>query len=447
MADLLQALSSFSASDRRAALEELASTTAFPAENDFVNMHLHTFFSYNGEGWSPSRIAYEMKKLGLFAAAICDFDVLQGLDEFIAAADLLKLRSAVSFESRVFFKEYSDVEINSPGEPGVFYFMGSGFAKVPEAGTHAASVLADMLERSHNRNRAVIDRINAKLDDFSLDYDNDVLPLTPDKNATERHIIAAYNAKAEQVYGGTEAAARKWAAIFGTDAGETVATAQNYNKFNEFLRGKLIKKGGIGYAQPTSETFPELDKVIEFILECGGLPVSAWLDGSSAGEADPREQLACLAAKGVAAVNIIPDRNWNFKDPEVKAKRMAALVEYVLAAEELDMPIFVGTEANKPGQRLVDGFDGIELSPYVHTFKQGAAVMVGHTRMLRFAGRPLNASVNDELFRSRKERNNYYAKVGMLPCPELAKIDQLLAMGQSNAEAAIADAVKKGTWN
>lgn len=446
MADLIELLSSFSAAERRAALEKLAATTQFPKENDFVNMHLHTFFSYNGEGWSPSRIAYEMKKLGLFAAAICDFDVLQGMDEFIAATDLLKLRSAVSFESRVFFKEYADVEINSPGEPGVFYFMGSGFVKAPVAGTHAAAVLADMLERSHSRNRAVIGRINAKLADFQLDYDKDVLPLTPDKNATERHIIAAYNAKAVQVYGSVDAAARKWAAIFGTDVEDTVAKAQDYNKFNEFLRSKLIKRGGIGYAQPTSETFPELDTVIGFIKECGGIPMSAWLDGASKGEANPREQLACLAAKGVAAVNIIPDRNWNFKDPAVKATKLAAMIEYVLAAEELDLPIFVGTEANKPGQRLVDGFDGIELAPFVYTFKQGAATMVGHTRMLRFANRPLNAEANDELFRSRKERNNFYAKVGMLPCPELSTIDALLSMGASKAEAAIFDAVKAGRW-
>ena len=105
---MLDALVSFDAKTRMAALAELARTTAFPAETTQVNMHLHTFFSYNGEGWSPARIAYEMKKLGVYSAAICDFDVLQGLDEFIAATDLLRLRAAVAFESRTFFREYAD---------------------------------------------------------------------------------------------------------------------------------------------------------------------------------------------------------------------------------------------------------------------------------------------------------------------------------------------------
>lgn len=120
MSDLLTQLSDFDPAVRRTALEALAARTVFPPESQDMNMHIHTFFSYNGEGWSPSRVAFEMKKLGLYSAAICDFDVLQGLEEFFAAADLLRLRSAVAFESRVFFQEYADKEINSPANPVCF---------------------------------------------------------------------------------------------------------------------------------------------------------------------------------------------------------------------------------------------------------------------------------------------------------------------------------------
>ena len=73
-------LSSFDASLRRAELTSLAASTPFPPENDRVNMHIHTFFSYNGEGWSPARIAYEMKKLGVYSAAICAFLVSRSSD-------------------------------------------------------------------------------------------------------------------------------------------------------------------------------------------------------------------------------------------------------------------------------------------------------------------------------------------------------------------------------
>ena len=36
-------------------------------------------------------------------------------------------------------------------------------------------------------------------------------------------------------------------------------------------------------------------------------------------------------------VNIIPDRNWNFKDPAKAAVRVQALNEYIAAAQALDL--------------------------------------------------------------------------------------------------------------
>ena len=446
MADILEALSSFNPEERRFAREKLAAETTFPQEKPWVNMHLHTFFSYNGEGWSPSRIAYEMKKLGLFSAAICDFDVLQGLEEFVEATDLFGLRAAVALESRVFFSEYANCDINSPGENGVDYFMGMGFVKQPAKGTEAEKVLAGMLAGSHARNRAVIDRINAKISEFQLDYDKDVLPLTPNGNATERHIIAAFNALAVKVCGSNENAAKTWAKIFGSDVEETVAKAQNYNGFNEFLRGKLIKRGGIGYSKPTKDTFPPIEKVIRFILDCRAIPMCAWLDGDSEGEKDPVAMLECLAAKGVQAVNIIPDRNWNFKDADVKARKTAALAAFVKASEDLDMPINVGTEANKPGQRLVDGFDSPELAPYLDTFHKGAAIMVGHTRLLRFADLSLTDAKCADMFSSKKVRNDFFAKVGALPCPTQAIRNALQDMGPEKALSAISVAAVEGKW-
>ena len=98
-------------------------------------MHFHSFFSYNAEGWSPSHIAWAAHRAGLYAAGLCDFDVLDGLEEFLQAGELLALRATVNLETRAFVPEYASAEINSPGEPGVTYIMGGGYAAVPEAGT------------------------------------------------------------------------------------------------------------------------------------------------------------------------------------------------------------------------------------------------------------------------------------------------------------------------
>ena len=64
------------------ALEALASRHAdrLGSETANLNLHFHSFFSYNAEGFSPSHIAWEARKAGLYAAGLCDFDVLDGLE-------------------------------------------------------------------------------------------------------------------------------------------------------------------------------------------------------------------------------------------------------------------------------------------------------------------------------------------------------------------------------
>ncbi len=447
MSDILADLSSFDSKVRRRSLEKMLAGAVFPPESQDLNMHIHTFFSYNGEGWSPTRVAYEMKKLGLYSAAICDFDVLQGMEEFLAAADLLALRAAVGFESRVFFPEYSQAEINSPGEPGVLYFMGMGFVQLPPPGSAAAEVFQGMLSQSHLRNRALIKRVNGKIAPLCLDYDRDVLPLTPKGNATERHIVRAYYDKALQEYGGVEGAAKFWSGVFALPVEEVQAKIANPNPGNEFLRGKLMKRGGLGYEQPTDKTFPPLDTVIAMIRACRAIPMTTWLDGALAGEHNPDEQLDCLLAKNVEAVNVIPDRNWNFSDPAVQQEKTKALDRYLSAAQARALPVNVGTEGNKPGQRLVDDFNCPALSKYRPLFLQGAQVMVGHTRMLRFADFSYSDQAAKDLFPERRRRNEFFAAVGALPCPGPQLLQKLQAMEAGQAFAFLSDCAKRQKWS
>lgn len=445
-AELLEQLSSFCPDTRSAALRQLLAAQPQPGkpQSDWLNMHMHTFFSYNGEGWSPSRLAWETREQGLYSMAICDFDVLQGLEEIFAATDLLGVRAAVGFESRVFFREYAEHEINSPGEPGVFYFMGMGFVAPPKAGTKGAAVLADMLSRSHARNRALIARINTALEDLSLDYNADVLPLTPLENATERHIVCAYYDKSLAVFG--NGAAAFWATKLGLDPAATAAMIGDANKFTDQLRSKLMKKGGAGYVQPDETTFPLLDDVIGMIQECRAIPMSAWLDGMRSGESDPVAQLECLMAKGIAAVNIIPDRNWNVKDPAAAAKLVHELDRYIAAAKSFDLPINIGTELNKPGQRFVDDFAAEPMKPYHADFLQGAQVMVGHTRLLRWADYSYTDAAASEDYPSRAARNAFFASVGALPGPAAATLAKLAGMESAKALDYLRDSANRGQW-
>ena len=379
-------LDSFDARQRQEALERLAALgLPAPGATDNLNMHFHSFFSYNAEGWSPSHIAWRAHRAGLYAAGLCDFDVLDGLEEFLGAGELLGLRVAVNLETRVFVKEQAAVDITSPGEPGVTYIMGAGFAAQPAEGTPQAAGLAAFREGARARNLALLDRVNPHVPDIALDYAADVLPLTPLGVATERHIIRAYVNKSRAVFGTPERVAEFWAGLLSKDAA-AVQAALDTPALEEMVRARLAKRGGLGYVQPSEDTFPPVDEFINWVLSCEAIPMVTWLDGTSGGERDPRALLEGMTGKGCAAINIIPDRNWNFADAQERERKAAHLDAIVRAADDMGLPINVGTEMNRAGLPFVDDLSGAVLRRYRETFLRGARIMVGHTILLRFAG-------------------------------------------------------------
>ena len=71
--------------------------------------------------------------------------------------------------------------------------------------------------RADRRNREMAARVNAYLDPVAIDYERDVLPLTPAGNATERHMLLAYIRAADRAFDGAESQkAAFWAEKLGS---------------------------------------------------------------------------------------------------------------------------------------------------------------------------------------------------------------------------------------
>ena len=400
--------------------------------SDPVNLHCHTCFSYNGYGHSPSSLAWLARERGWRALATVDFDVLDGVEETLAACDLVKVRGAAGVETRAYLSEFSTREINSPGEPGILYHIGVGFV-TRQAPRAASAVLEAMRRRAAERNRDMVARINAHLEPMVVDYDRDVLPLTPAGNATERHILIAYDVAARKLFPHREALAAFWAGKLGVDAGQVAASLGEVPAPNELVRSKLMKRGSVGYVQPSPTTFLSLDEVTRAIIACGAIPLYAWLDGASQGEQDIEELLTLLIAKGVAGINIVPDRNWNIADPKVQAAKVRELYHVVELARSLDLPIIVGTEMNKAGQRLVDDFDAEPLRPLRGDFLRGADFLYGHTVMQRALGLGYQSEWARAHLPGRRERNAFYVAVGGLVEPGLDALKRLAKLGASQS--------------
>ncbi|MGC8976808.1 MAG: hypothetical protein ACP5OB_04220 [Candidatus Ratteibacteria bacterium] len=333
----------------------------------YLNAHIHTFHSFNYKNWSPSRIVFEGWKKGLLYIGTVDFDTLSGLEETLYAGNLLNIKVIGGFESRVFLKEMKDKVINSPNEPGIFYLCGKGFKKVPEKDTEERRFFENMKKIAQERNKKVIEKVNEYLKDLKIDYEKDVLPLTPSKNPTERHIIISYYLKSNEIFG--KNVDNFWAEILGIEKEKVIEMREkNIGDLYEKIRQKLIKFGGPGYVKSESSDFPLFDDVVKMTKKAGGIPIGTYLDGTNQGEKDPEFLIQLLKSKGIEGITIIPERNWNIKDENEKRLKVKNLEEFMNVCMKMDMPVICGTEMNKYGQPFVDNFKVPEISKYLNYF-------------------------------------------------------------------------------
>ena len=360
MDDMEKCLNSFDPAVRKAALEK--------ARSIVFNLHCHSFFSYNGYGYSPTKLAVLAKQSAWRAVGMVDFDVLDGVDEFLSATKALGVPAVAGMETRVFIPELAEEEINSPGEPGIAYHLGYGFksTKVPAS---AAAFAAELREKAGNRTRTIIQLVNGLLSEIALDFDAVAKSFTPAGNVTERHVCQAYRAAAEKKFPSAAEREAYWKAKIGVFDADPV-------KMEAAIRSKTMKRGGIGYMQPKPESFPTLADQNKFIEACGAVPTVAWLNGLSKGESDPGRLLDLHMKYGARAITIIPDRNWNVAD-EAKRKTLTdAMDRFIEAANERKLPILAGTEMNAPGQKLADDFTVPALAKHLNTFLAGADALI-----------------------------------------------------------------------
>ena len=392
-------LDDFDPARRRAALTDLwrlaqAGEVRLPEPGTDVNLHSHTFFSYNAYGYSPSKFAWLARKRGLAAAGVVDFDVLDGLEEFWAAGRLIGLKRCVSLESRTYVPEFSTRVLNSPGEPGIAYNMGVGF---PREMPHP--LLAQMRRTAERRNRELVERVNGFLRPVTLDYDRDVLPLTPNGNATERHICEAYARKGD-------------AAFWREKLGDAPADPA---KLQALIRAKTMKQGGVGYVRPDRGSFPLLTEMNGFVREAGAIPTLTWLDGTSEGERAADELFQVSISAGAAALALIPDRNYT---PGVKDQKLKNLYDVVGRAEKHGFPVIVGTEMNAPGNKFVDSFDTAELKPLVPVFLKGAHIVYAHSVLQRESGLGYLSDWAQKNFPTVTKKNEFFERLGRAAPPE-----------------------------
>ncbi|MGC8777391.1 MAG: hypothetical protein ACP5Q4_01760 [Candidatus Caldatribacteriaceae bacterium] len=415
--DLEQRLDSFSLEERKSAFLALLERarregSGFPEALPLVNLHFHTFFSFNACGYSPLHILWLAKKRGLRMAGSVDFDVLHALPEFLWGGLTIHLAVSSGLETRIFLPEFREQELSSPNEPGVAYYMGNGFTRLPQEGSQAAAILDKLYGVAQARNQKVLNKVNAYLAPVQVDYEEEVLPLTPSRNPTERHLVVALATKAEEVIPDPERRVLFWSEKLEERPEKIRAICGDRASFYDFIRMKLMKFGGVGYVKQDAGDFPTLEEVNRMIVELQAIPSFSWLYGLSSGERDTAKLFDFCLAHGVETIFFVPDRNWNLPDEEERRVKVEKMYGMVGEAKKRHMPIFVGTELNRYGQKFVDDFDSPYLAPLAPYFLWSASLLWGHVVMESSSQRGYTSPWARENFPDRKARNAFFARLG-----------------------------------
>jgi hypothetical protein len=388
------------------------------APRPWVNMLCRTWHSYNARGFSPCRLAWELFRHGVSVGGMVDAEVLDGLDEGLAASDALLYKFTVGLQTRVHVKEFAGEVLNAPHEPGVAWFCGIGFVTPPLPKSPGARTLARLRSGAERRTGATLDRLNAYLDEVRLDLDEDVIPRCPGENATERRLPAALQARAEKVFPEAQRRVRFWAAKLLTSRQEAARLLTDDALFRDTLYAKLITAGAPGWTPPDPKQYPPLAEAVAMIRGCGALPAMLWRDGTHGGESDAELLVDYCINAGCVAACLLPERNWNLKDPVEKSRKVARMEEFLAVCKRRHLPLLVGTAMETMSQPLVDHFDAPELRPHRDDFLAGARIAWGHSLLLRHGGFGYISPQAEAAFgKDVRRKNTFYLEVGRRPVP------------------------------
>ncbi|MCX7668185.1 MAG: hypothetical protein N2Z84_04565, partial [Atribacterota bacterium] len=260
--------------------------------------------------------------------------------------------------------------------------------------------------------------------------------LTPSQNPTERHLVVALAAKAEQCIPDLEERVKFWSEKLEEKPEKVRALLPDRASFYDLVRMKLMKFGGVGYVKQDAGDFPTLQEVNEMILELGAIPSFSWLYGLSSGEQDTARLFDFCLDRGVETIFFVPDRNWNVPNEEERRVKVEKMYRMVEEAKKRSMPIFVGTELNRYGQKFVDDFGSPYLAPLAPYFLWSASLLWGHVVMELGSGRGYSSSWAKKYLLDRRVRNEFFARLGEQTPPVREIIDMV---SQKSTEALIAE--------
>ena len=335
----------------------------FPVENELlrwsekltgkqllkVNGHLHSPYSFSAftdlEQMFKMATNENIKVLG-----INDFNTTDGYVEFFKLALKYKIFPLfnIEFMGMLGDEQANGIRVNDPNNPGRTYFSGKGLKYPAQTGEENKKVLYSIVNESHRQVEEMISKLNDFLQQIGSDIRigiDEIRGKWAKELVRERHIAKALRIKIFEKFS-NEKKRRIFLEKLLRDKVPKSLPDDVHALENE-IRARLLKKGGVAYAKENEKAFPEIEKVIEIIVNAGGIPCYPVLLDDKNGdyteyESDPVKLLEKLKEKKVTSIELIPGRN-DFKK----------LKEFVLFFDKNGFVNTLGTEHNTPAMEPV----------------------------------------------------------------------------------------------
>jgi hypothetical protein len=327
------------------AAEELLSRHGHDLQVPEVNGHLHSpnsFCAFNSIG-QMFRMAVEE---GVKVLGINDFYTVDGYEEFAMEGQRNRIFPLFNIEFMGLMQDMQeqDIRVNDPNNPGRTYFSGKALNHPFSVSSKSRKFLENLQQSNQVQVKEMISKadthlrsINAR---FNITYDQ-VREKYANKLVRERHIARAIREAVMDHYPSVDQVYAFFKLLF--DGRKLSTSLHDPSTMENEIRSVLLKSGGKAFVPEDSDAFPELQTIIDFILDAGGIPCYPVLlddrNGNLTGfEGDWDRMGEVLQSFNVSCLELIPLRN-----------SLEKLEEFVDYFRRKNYVISFGTEHNSPG--------------------------------------------------------------------------------------------------
>lgn len=310
-----------------------------------VNGHLHSpnsFCAFDSIGQMFQMAVEE----GVKVLGINDFYTVDGYDEFAMEGQRNRIFPLFNIEFMGLMQDMQaqDIRVNDPNNPGRTYFSGKALKHPLSISDRNRLFFEDLQQNSQEQVKEMIRKADAHLSTikarFSIDYEQ-IREKYASKLVRERHIARAIREAAMDHYPSMEQAYAFFTSLF--DGKKLSASLNDPSALENEIRSVLLKAGGRAFVPEDKDAFPDLQRIIAFILDAKGIPCYPVLlddpKGNMTGfEGDWDRMDEVLQSFGVYCLELIPLRN-----------SLEKLEEFVDYFHNRQYVISFGTEHNSPG--------------------------------------------------------------------------------------------------